>query len=99
MEKVKNILFEYIKKYGMKNTQERYIVLDFVLAEEESFTISDILAEMCDERICRATIYNCISVLERCGIITPVPNILNRSEYIISDEIKDILKQNDSCLV
>lgn len=67
----KNKFTLYLKDRGMRNTPERFAILDKVFALNVHFDV-DSLYNMLEEEsyhVSRATIYNTISLLEDCGLV------------------------------
>lgn len=95
MEETRKLLDEYTASFGLRHSKERYIILYFVLLEKEPFTVSDILASMADERICRAAVYNNISLLFKWGIIEQIPNKSCVIEYKVCDSIRKIIEKEE----
>ena len=69
----KHLLTEYLQDNGLKRTPERYIILDAAYSFDGAFDIRMLQTRLETEvrfRICRATLYNNIGLLEKAGLLT-----------------------------
>lgn len=61
----------YIKKCGLRNTTERFAILERAYGIKSHFEVDDLYRKMEEEgfHVSRATVYNTVSLLCRCGIL------------------------------
>ena len=67
----KNKFTLYLKSKNMRNTQERFTILDKIFSLNNHFdveTLYNMLEEDC-YHVSKATIYNTIELLEECGLV------------------------------
>lgn len=65
IEVVKKVLHKYLKSKGLRNTPERYTVLEEIYNYDKHFNVDDLYLKMMERKyhISKATIYNTIDVL------------------------------------
>jgi len=80
------IFRRYLKREGLKFTQERALVLDHVLAEEGVFEADELLQQMRDagHRVSKATIYRTLKHLREANIINEVLIDPRQAHYELS---------------
>ncbi len=80
------IFRRFLKRQGLKFTQERALILDAVLAKEGVFEADELLHEMreADHRVSKATIYRTLKHLLEAKIITEVLIDSKLSHYRLS---------------
>lgn len=71
-EKLKQRFADYLRKYQYRNTQERYLVLDNIVAIDKHFNADELYVFMRTHniKISRATIYSTLDLLTKCEILT-----------------------------
>lgn len=71
IETVKEVLREYLKEKGFRNTPERYTILEEVYRLEDHFTVDDLYFLMVSKKyhISKATIYNTMEVFLDIGLV------------------------------
>lgn len=65
-EQPKQVLAEYLRLHGLRNTPERFAILNAIYSIEGHFTPEMLVEKMADElnfRVCRATVYNNLELL------------------------------------
>jgi len=80
------IFRRYLKREGLKFTQERALVLDHVLEEEGVFEADELLQEMREagHRVSKATIYRTLKHLREANIIQEVLIDPHQAHYELS---------------
>jgi Fur family ferric uptake transcriptional regulator len=80
------IFRRYLKREGLKFTQERALVLDHVLAQPGVFEADELLQEMRDagHRVSKATIYRTLKHLREANIINEVLIDPRQAHYELS---------------
>lgn len=65
IEAVKKVLHKYLKDKGLRNTPERYTILEEIYNYDKHFNVDDLYLKMMERKyhISKATIYNTIDVL------------------------------------
>ena len=65
IEAVKKVLHKYLKDKGLRNTPERYTILEEIYNYDKHFNVDDLYLRMMERKyhISKATIYNTIDVL------------------------------------
>ena len=65
IEVVKKVLHKYLKDKGLRNTPERYTILEEIYNYDKHFNVDDLYLKMIERKyhISKATIYNTIDVL------------------------------------
>ena len=65
IEVVKKVLHKYLKDKGLRNTPERYTILEEIYNYDKHFNVDDLYLKMMERKyhISKATIYNTIDVL------------------------------------
>ena len=65
IEVVKKVLHKYLKSKGLRNTPERYTILEEIYNYDKHFNVDDLYLKMMERKyhISKATIYNTIDVL------------------------------------
>ena len=65
IEVVKKVLHKYLNSKGLRNTPERYTVLEEIYNYDKHFNVDDLYLKMMERKyhISKATIYNTIDVL------------------------------------
>ena len=71
IEVIKDVLRQYLKDKGLRNTPERYTILEEIYNYEEHFNVDDLYLLMLQRKyhISKATIYNTIEVFLDAGLI------------------------------
>ncbi len=71
IEVIKDVLRQYLKDKGLRNTPERYTILEEIYNYDEHFTVDDLYLLMLQRKyhISKATIYNTIEVFLDAGLI------------------------------
>lgn len=66
------IFSNYLKKHGLKITNQRLLVAEHIFGMKSHFTVDSLAEELKDQRdaISRATIYRIVSVLVDAGLLT-----------------------------
>jgi len=67
--KAEMMLREYMGLHKMRNSQERWIILRYIVDNPGRFTANDLLAWIKPHFISRATVYNTLDVLEKAHIV------------------------------
>ncbi|MBO7113514.1 MAG: transcriptional repressor [Bacteroidaceae bacterium] len=74
-EEMRQILADHLRLQNLRNTPERRAVLDAVLLTEGPFTpesLQEIMESRQNFRVCRATIYNGLGLLEDAGLVRKI---------------------------
>lgn len=73
----------YLESRRLRNTPERFYILDKVMGMPGSFEVDAVCGDMDDEtyRVSRATVYNTLSLLVDCGILRCCPHTGRRIRY------------------
>jgi len=84
-DELKSILY----KHGLRNTPERYLILENIYKECEDFTALDIYLNITysDVDISLATIYNTLKTFINIGLIEQIPTIGVNYKYRINKNI------------
>ena len=71
IEVIKDVLRQYLKDKGLRNTPERYTILEEIYNYNEHFNVDDLYLLMLQRKyhISKATIYNTIEVFLDAGLI------------------------------
>lgn len=71
IEVIKDVLRQYLKGKGLRNTPERYTILEEIYNYDEHFNVDDLYLLMLQRKyhISKATIYNTIEVFLDAGLI------------------------------
>ena len=71
IEVIKDVLRQYLKDKGLRNTPERYTILEEIDNYDEHFNVDDLYLLMLQRKyhISKATIYNTIEVFLDAGLI------------------------------
>ncbi len=71
IEVIKDVLRQYLKDKGLRNTPERYTILEEIYNYDEHFNVDDLYLLMLQRKyhISKATIYNTIEVFLDAGLI------------------------------
>ena len=71
IEVIKDVLRQYLKDKGLRNTPERYTILQEIYNYDEHFNVDDLYLLMLQRKyhISKATIYNTIEVFLDAGLI------------------------------
>ena len=71
IEVIKDVLRQYLKDKGLRNTPERYTILEEIYNYDEHFNVDDLYLLMLQRKyhISKATIYNSIEVFLDAGLI------------------------------
>lgn len=71
-DKVREKFIRYIKKNGLRITNERILVLETVFKMESHFNADELYKKMRKEhiRVSRATVYNTLELMNECNILT-----------------------------
>lgn len=71
IEVIKDVLHQYLKDKGLRNTPERYTILEEIYNYDEHFNVDDLYLLMLQRKyhISKATIYNTIEVFLDAGLI------------------------------
>ena len=71
IEVIKDVLRRYLKDKGLRNTPERYTILEEIYNYDEHFNVDDLYLLMLQRKyhISKATIYNTIEVFLDAGLI------------------------------
>ena len=78
----RQILTEYLLKKGMRETPERFSILDYIYGYKGAFDIETLYNAMSTEfSISKATLYNNIDLLVDCGLVTKLQLGENRTMY------------------
>jgi Fur family ferric uptake transcriptional regulator len=74
MKAAGKIFQEYLKKRELKNTPERYTILDEIVKMQKHFEVDALLVQLRikNKKISRATIYRTLDLLIDCGLVTKV---------------------------
>lgn len=80
---VKQILDDYLKKKGLRKTQERYFVLQEIYDINDHFEIEELYERMKNKkyRVSRATIYNNIDLFVDAGLVIKHQFGTNTAQY------------------
>lgn len=69
-EHLRSKFAEFIKSKGMRQTPERFAILDKALEQRVHFDIDELYRDIEPEyRVCRATVYNTVELLCECNIL------------------------------
>ena len=74
-EELRQVLNDYLRLNNLRNTPERGALFETVLATDGSFTPESIMESMAANqklRICRATVYNGLGLLEEAGVVRKI---------------------------
>lgn len=71
IEIIKEVLRQYLKDKGFRNTPERYTILEEIYNYDEHFNVDDLYLRMLQKKyhISKATIYNTLEVFLDAGLI------------------------------
>lgn len=71
IEQIKDVLQQYLKEHGYRNTPERYTILEEIYNLEEHFNVDDLYFIMMKKKyhVSKATIYNTIDIFLEAGLI------------------------------
>ena len=71
IEVIKDVLRQYLKDKGLRNTPERYTILEEIYNYDDHFNVDDLYLLMLQRKhhISKATIYNTIEVFLDAGLI------------------------------
>ena len=71
IEVIKEVLRQYLKDKGLRNTPERYTILEEIYNYDQHFNVDDLYLLMIQRKyhISKATIYNTIEVFSDAGLI------------------------------
>ena len=71
IEVIKDVLRQYLKDKGLRNTPERYTILEEIYNYDEHFNVDDLYLLMLQRKyhISKATIYNTVEVFLDAGLI------------------------------
>lgn len=71
IEVIKEVLRQYLKDKGLRNTRERYTILEEIYNYDQHFNVDDLYLLMIQRKyhISKATIYNTIEVFLDAGLI------------------------------
>ncbi len=73
-EGIKERLDIYVSSRGLRHTTQRYSIVSVIFAEEEHFTIEELLQRLKKEKIkaSRATVYRTIKLLVEAGLLVEI---------------------------
>ena len=91
MDEVVKYLNEKISLSGYRNSNERSIILKFVLNQKGEFTTNDIINLMDGQRICDAAIYNTLNLFYNIDIIDVIPSIGSSKVYKLTEEVFEMI--------
>ncbi|MDE5789966.1 MAG: transcriptional repressor [Muribaculaceae bacterium] len=78
---------EFIKSKKMRQTPERFAILDKVFEQRVHFDIDELYRDIESEyRVCRATVYNTVELLCECNILRKHYLNENQAAYELSDD-------------
>jgi len=68
----KDIFIKYLKDNGQRITNERILILNSALSMESHFDADELYTKMRNDfiRVSRATVYNTLELMNKCGILT-----------------------------
>ncbi len=68
---VRRIFSDYLKKKGLRQTPERYLIFDEVYASEDHFDADELFLRLKgrDVTVSRATVYNSLDLLIECNLV------------------------------
>ena len=71
IEAIKEVLRNYLKEKGLRNTPERYTILEEIYNYDKHFNVDDLYLLMLQKKyhISKATIYNTIEVFLDAGLV------------------------------
>lgn len=71
LAEVKRILTHYLEEKGLRKTPERYAILEEIYAQASHFDVERLYEQMKkqDQRVSRATLYNCLDLFLDCDLI------------------------------
>ncbi len=73
-DKAKVILTDYVREHHLRNTMERFTILQQICTYRFAFRADQLIADICEkEHISVATIYNTLDLLVRCKLLTKLP--------------------------
>ncbi len=74
MRAVKKIFYDYLKKRELRNTPERFTILDEIMKMQNHFEADALLVQLKtqNKKISRATIYRTLDLLIDCGLIKKI---------------------------
>lgn len=78
---------DFIKSKNMRQTPERFVILDKALQQRVHFDIDELYRDIESEyRVCRATVYNTVELLCECNILRKHYLNDNQAAYELSDD-------------
>ncbi|MDE6717224.1 MAG: transcriptional repressor [Muribaculaceae bacterium] len=78
---------EFIKSKRMRQTPERFAILDKALDQRVHFDIDELYRDIeSDYRVCRATVYNTVELLCECNILRKHYLNENQAAYELTDD-------------
>ncbi len=82
-EQVKQEFAEYLSKRRLRNTKERYLILDHLYSQNKHFNMDDLHDSLLEENIyiSKATLYNTMDLLLDCGLVVRHQFGLNAAIY------------------
>ena len=87
-ESLRNRFAEFIKSKKMRQTPERFAILDKVLEQRVHFDIDELFRDIESEyRVCRATVYNTVELLCECNILRKHYLNENQAAFELYDDI------------
>jgi Fur family ferric uptake transcriptional regulator len=74
MNAVHQVFYEYLKQRALKNTPERFTILDEIIRWHKHFEADSLLIHLKtkNKKISRATIYRTLELLVDCGLVKKV---------------------------
>ena len=71
-DKIKNSFIDYLKKNKHRITNERVLILDSALNLKDHFNADELYDKMRQDffKVSRATVYNTLELMSKCGILT-----------------------------
>ncbi len=86
-ERLKKVLSDYIKTRKMRQTPERFTILDKVLEQHAHFDIDELYTSIDSEfHVSKSTVYNTIELLCECGILRKHFLNENQAAYELSED-------------
>lgn len=85
-DRIRQIFHDYHQKKGMRMTQQRQAILDYLLGADRHLSMEEIFRALRPKGVGKVTVFRSLKVLEECGLIDRVTSSEGRPLYEVNFE-------------